>query len=768
MGSQVAVAEVAVVPTFKGFRRQVTTEAEGGARTAATGFSRIFSKTGTDSGKATGSGFKRAFETSAQGASDKVVKQLEGDVAKASRALSAARLKEQDSIGKVRLAQAQLNEANAKYSSDSSQVVRAQERLATASRQLGTSHEGTERATDDLKRAQGELAQAADRAGDELAEAGTRGVNSFRSNVVGGVKSFAVPLIGAFAALGIGNIVADAFREAKDFVLESITLASDLEQSIGGVNAVFGEQSSFIQKWASEAANAVGLSQSKYNEFATVVGAQLKNLGVPINDVAAQTNWLVELGADLAAQYGGSTSDAVSALSSLLRGERDPIERYGVSMNEASVKAEALRLGLFEVTQDADKVAAAQLRAETAQRKYNETVSKFGAESTEALSAQASLISANSSLETALEGTTSELTAQQKAQATLSLLMKQTADAQGAFSRESDTLAGKQARNAAEWENIATQLGTAFLPVASDVADILSKDILPLIGQLSEQEGPALAKAFADILPQLTVLVRESLPLLPPLVEALIASLPTLIGFLQLIGPIFVGAAQDNATWTTILQAWMGLLSGTTAPMEFIQKILAMQGPLASVMQWAFQTGQSIRLTFDGMVATVSAKVDEVVMWIRSLPGRALLALGDLGTTLFGSGRALMDGFLKGIQSMFGRIGQTVSDALSWVRGFFPSSPAKRGPFSGSGWTGLRKSGEAFWDQWMGGMGGNEPPFPDFPGAPGGGSPAPAASGASSTRGGKTVKQYLTLQTQDPRLAIRQMGREAERAFAAS
>src|SRR5690606_29087390 len=126
--------------------------------------------------------------------------------------------------------------------------------------------------------------------------------------------------------------------------------------------------------WAEEAADAVGLSQSKYNEFATVVGAQMKNLGLPIGDIASLTDGLIETGADLAAQYGGTTSDAVSALSSLLRGERDPIERYGVSMNEAAVKAEALSLGLVTVTKDAAKVEAAQIRAEVAQRKYNEAV----------------------------------------------------------------------------------------------------------------------------------------------------------------------------------------------------------------------------------------------------------------------------------------------------------------------------------------------------------------------------------------------------------
>ncbi|MGX1932041.1 phage tail protein [Microbacterium resistens] len=736
MASQVAVAEVAVVPTFKGFRKTTNAEAESAATSAGQGFRRIFSKTGSDSGKAAGQGFKAAFEGSAKGASDKVTKQLEADVAKASRALSTARLKEQDAIGKVRVAQAQLNEANKKYAQDSSQVIRAQERLAKASRDLERDHKQTESATDDLKRAQGELARAADRAGDELSEAGSKGVNGFRSSVIGGVKSFAGPLIAAFAALGIGSIAADAFREAKDFVTEAITQASDLEQSVGGVDAVFKDQARGIHDWAEEAADAVGLSQSKYNEFATIVGAQLKNLGIPLDDLGGQTNLLIELGADLAAQYGGPTSDAVSALSSLLRGERDPIERYGVTMNEAAVKAEALSLGLVDVTQDADKVAAAQLRAELAQRKYNEAVEKYGEGSSQALSANATLISANSALETALEGTTGELTNQQKAQATLSLLMKQTADAQGAFARESDTLAGKQQRNTAAWENITTQLGTAFLPVATQVADVIGSDVLPVIAKMAEEEGPELAKSFADLIPSLTELAKELLPLLPDSIDAIVKVAPAFIEMLKLITPLLLAMTAATTDQNTVLSSFFALLSGDTSMEEWAAKLMSMPGPIGTVLRSTYDLATGIATWFGEIPGSVQAGVDGAIAWLQGLPQRALDAVGDLSGWLVDSGRSLMQGFLDGIEEMLGPIGDAVSGALDWLTGFFPHSPAKRGPLAGSGWTALRRSGQATWDQFVSGFDdGGDPPFPGFPGNgadpatgfPGGSGSAPAA-----------------------------------------
>ncbi|WP_350348013.1 hypothetical protein ABIQ69_15445 [Agromyces sp. G08B096] len=195
--------------------------------------------------------------------------------------------------------------------------------------------------------------------------------------------------------------------------VKAVKSASELEQAMGGMYAVFGKSGTQMEAWATKAANSVGLAKSEYASLSTVLGAQLKNMGVAQDQLAGQTNKLVGLGADLAAQFGGSTSDAVSALSSLLRGERDPIERYGVSINEAAVQAKLAEMGLSGLTGEAEKNA--------------------------------------------------------KLQATLALLYQQTADAQGAFSRESTTLAGAQQRLAAGTENLFATLGFSLLPAVTAV-----------------------------------------------------------------------------------------------------------------------------------------------------------------------------------------------------------------------------------------------------------------------------------------------------------
>ena len=225
-------------------------------------------------------------------------------------------------------------------------------------------------------------------------------------------------VIGAAAVIGF----------AKDIV----GAASDAEQAVGAVDAVFKGNAQAIKDWSAQSGKALGLSKTDYQTLATTIGSQLKSAGTSMQDLAPKTNDLITLGADLAAQYGGSTSDAVSALSSLLKGETDPIERYGVSIKAADVAAQKAAMGLSGLTGEADKQATAQ--------------------------------------------------------ATLALLTKQTADATGANAREADTAAGKQARLTAAWDDASATMGASLLPAFSGLMDVASK-LVPIITPLVTTAG---------------------------------------------------------------------------------------------------------------------------------------------------------------------------------------------------------------------------------------------------------------------------------------
>lgn len=215
--------------------------------------------------------------------------------------------------------------------------------------------------------------------------------------------------------------------------VQATDVASDLQQATGAVDSVFKEYADGVHEFAATAAQDVGLAKDQYSQLASVLGSQLKNLGIPLDETGAKTSDLIELGADLSAMYGGTAADAVAALSSLLRGERDPIERYGVSIKQADINARLGAQGLLELTGEARKNA--------------------------------------------------------ELQATLAILTEQTADAHGTFARESDTASGAQQRANAAWRDAQGALGVAFLPLVVEGATALSE----FAGWVEENQELALA-----------------------------------------------------------------------------------------------------------------------------------------------------------------------------------------------------------------------------------------------------------------------------------
>lgn len=249
-----------------------------------------------------------------------------------------------------------------------------------------------------------------------------------------GIGAGAGAVDGALAALSsIGRVAVAQIGSAVD-------ASSRLQQAQGAVQAIFRDSASEVREFAAGAAESVGLSSAAFQQQAATIGALLQNLGQTRAESARTATDLIEIGADLAATFGGTTADAVAAIGSALRGERDPIERYGVSIKEAAVQQKALELGLAS--------------------------------------------------------TAAELNDQTKATATLALIQEQASSTTGAFARESDTLAGQQQRFAAEVENLRAELGQALLPAMTELVEI-SRDALPVIEALGGGVAAA-AESFAQ------------------------------------------------------------------------------------------------------------------------------------------------------------------------------------------------------------------------------------------------------------------------------
>lgn len=196
-----------------------------------------------------------------------------------------------------------------------------------------------------------------------------------------------------------------------------VKAAGDLEQSIGGTAAVFEDASGAVNDFTKNSADLVGMSENAARTITSRLGASLKGFGMSTEEAAAQAINLTKTGADLAATLGGKTDDAVAALGSALRGEYDPLERFGIALKASEVNAKAVSMGLAD--------------------------------------------------------SESSVTAYAKGQATLALITERSAFAQGQFGREADTAQGQAQRAAAKTADASAALGKSLLPVYTRIQEVV-------------------------------------------------------------------------------------------------------------------------------------------------------------------------------------------------------------------------------------------------------------------------------------------------------
>jgi phage-related protein len=116
------------------------------------------------------------------------------------------------------------------------------------------------------------------------------------------------------------------------------------------------------------------------------------------------------------------------------------------------------------------------------------------------------------------------------------------------------------------------------------------------------------------------------------------------------------------------------------------------QSKIAAVVGWIigkwndFKAG--IQLLIDKFFQLRDRVADAIGgVWdlISGIPGKVKDIFSGAGQWLIDAGRNIIQGLIDGIMGMIGKIGDAVGGAAQRVRDFWPFSPAKRGPLSGTG-----------------------------------------------------------------------------------
>jgi hypothetical protein len=220
-----------------------------------------------------------------------------------------------------------------------------------------------------------------------------------------GIRKAALPATIALGAMAAGAKVA-------------VDAAADMNESLSKTEVLFGSAADDIKEWSKTTATAFGVSRKSALDAAGTFATFGKSAGLTGKDLGAFSKDFTGLAADLASFNNTSPEEAIEAIGSALRGEAEPMRKYGVLLDDASMRQEALKLGLIKTTKEA-------------------------------------------------------LTPQQKVLAAQALIYAQTADAQGDFSRTSDSLSNKQKTLTAQVENLKASLGQALVPVVTVAVGVL-------------------------------------------------------------------------------------------------------------------------------------------------------------------------------------------------------------------------------------------------------------------------------------------------------
>ena len=189
----------------------------------------------------------------------------------------------------------------------------------------------------------------------------------------------------------------------------SFKAAAELEDAMGATDQIFKDSSDAMKAWAKDLESYYGIARGEALEYSNMMGTMLINIGgLTEEEAAKQAQTLIKLAGDLTAMYGGTTADAVRALTGALKGNNTMLDNYGMAANDALIKTKAVEMGLIK------------------------------------------------------EGGAMELVTKQAA--TLALIMEQSGAAQGQAAREAEGSSGAMRAFSTEMKNLSESFGEHLLP----------------------------------------------------------------------------------------------------------------------------------------------------------------------------------------------------------------------------------------------------------------------------------------------------------------
>ena len=178
----------------------------------------------------------------------------------------------------------------------------------------------------------------------------------------------------AIAAAGIGialkKVVGDAFAQG-----------GELQQNLGGTEAVFGQFAKTIQDQAVSAYKNMGMSASDYMATANKMGSLFQGSGIEQQKSLDMTSKAMQRAADVASVMGIDMSMAMESIAGAAKGNFTMMDNLGVAMNATTLQAYALEKGVNFEWNTASNAEKAELAMQMFMERTSQYAGNFARES---------------------------------------------------------------------------------------------------------------------------------------------------------------------------------------------------------------------------------------------------------------------------------------------------------------------------------------------------------------------------------------------------
>ncbi len=305
-------------------------------------------------------------------------------------------------------------------------------------------------------------------------------------------------LVGLVAAASVGPLI-EGFKATTG-------AASDLNETVSKAKTIFGDSFGVMDQWSNGAAKSMGLSKQAALDASAGFGDMFLQLGFAGDSARKMSQDVVQMSADLGSFNNLPTAEVTDMIAASFRGEYDSLQRLIPNISASRVETEAL--------------------AATGKKSAK------------------------------------ELTAQEKAAATLAIVQRDGARAAGDFAKTSDGAANKAKINAARTAELSAAFGGLLGPVQAVAQDGFDQ-------LLSAGEG-------------VTAWLKEN----PAVIEGFAAGL-------SLAGDVLKGLAMIAApVFAILVEGFAGVVDGVAAFLEGLSHVPG--------FEWAGPAAQKVKAIGEG------------------------------------------------------------------------------------------------------------------------------------------------------------------------